>query len=513
MGSITSNLTRLNDVEGALTSVSIGGGAGAAANTDIFIQGAQSIGRRQSNVTLGGYLLDDGAGNDLSADNVHIGAWLWHTHYSVLTDLRFRIADNGGSGNYDEHTIPLTEYPSLGGWLRVWIDISRTPENTGGSALNESTVRYFGPVNSLPTVGGNAANLIMDAVDFTTTGLTITGTGSNFNDFLVADEGNSTNKYGVVSSLSEIIYCKARLILGTASGSVEFDDSNFVVIFPQQSLVSPTFMGIDVDLNNASTGVTWSSGIINSVSLSGNRGNIYATGSSGSFDIDGCTFTNLRAIDLTSACSISNTTIQNSGKITLGGATIDNCNINRSVDTIALTTTNLGLVTDCNFVSSGTGHAIEITQTGTYSLTNNTFTGYAASNGSTGNEAIYNNSGGSVTINVVGGGAFSVRNGTGASTTVNNTTSLTLTGLVNPTEVRVFDYANPQTEVAGQETITTGSFTTGIDASAYPAVNIAILDAGASPSVKNIFLSNVDMSSGAVTLPIQQQVDRQYENP
>ena len=101
MATVTSNLTRLNDLEGSPTFVSIGGGAGAGANTDIFIQSTQSGGRRQSNVTLGGFLVDDGVNNNLSATGTHLGLWVWHTHYSVLTDLRVRIGTT--TTNYDEH--------------------------------------------------------------------------------------------------------------------------------------------------------------------------------------------------------------------------------------------------------------------------------------------------------------------------------------------------------------------------------------------------------------------------
>jgi hypothetical protein len=512
MATVISNLTRINDLEGGLTSVAIGGGVGAAANTDIFIQGAQSLARRQSNTTLTGFLLDDGTSNDLSADNVHIGAWLWHTHYSVLTDLRFRIADNASSNNYDEHIIPLSEYPSTGGWTKVWIDISRTPNVSGGTGLNESTARYFGPVNSLPAVGGNAANLVLDAIDQTTTGLSLTGTSGSWNDFLVADEQNTTNKYGVVTSLSDIIYCKARLTLGT-SDSLSFDDSNFVIIFPVQSLVSSNFMGITINLTNPSTSINWDSGVINSAAVTGNTGDLIVENGVGDFNVNACTLTNIRVVNLTSGCTFTNTTIQNSGKITLNGATLDTCTISNSKDDIAVTTTNLELIDSCTFNSDGTGHAIEITVPGTYTL-NNTFVGYASgTSGNTGNEVIYNNSGGLVTINVIGGTSPSYRNGTGATTVVNNTASLTLTNLVNPSEVRVFDFANPRVEIGGSESVTSGTYTIGIDASTYPSVNIAVMDAGATPPVKNIFLSNIDMSSGNVSIQIQQQIDRQYDNP
>jgi hypothetical protein len=86
--------------------------------------------------------------------------------------------------------------------------------------------------------------------------------------------------------------------------------------------------------------------------------------------------------------------------------------------------------------------------------------------------------------------------------------TLELTGLRNPSEVRVFDAANPTVEIAGEETITGGVFSASIDIATYPAVNIAVLSLG----YQNIRLTNIAIA-GDVSIPIQQQLDRQYLNP
>jgi hypothetical protein len=88
-----------------------------------------------------------------------------------------------------------------------------------------------------------------------------------------------------------------------------------------------------------------------------------------------------------------------------------------------------------------------------------------------------------------------------------DTFTLTLTGLKNPTEVRVFQ-AGTTTEIAGQETITSGTFTGEIDAGTYPTVDISILALG----YQNTRLTNIDMSAGNVSIPVQQIIDRQYQN-
>lgn len=123
-------------------------------------------------------------------------------------------------------------------------------------------------------------------------------------------------------------------------------------------------------------------------------------------------------------------------QITLNGGGMNGCSVVKSLTVPAVETNNPADIANCRFISSGTGHAIEITQPGTYTFAGNTFEGYGA-DGTT-DAAIYNNSGGLVTLNITGGGDTpTVRNGTGASTTVNNNVSITIEGLVAGSALRV----------------------------------------------------------------------------
>ena len=502
MATVTSQLTRINDVEGTITSVSVGGGAGAAANTDIFIQGNQSLGRRQSNTTLTGFLLDDGASNNISASGTHVGMWIWHTHYSVLTALRVRVAANSGSGNYDEHIVPLTEYPSLGGWIRVWFNINRTADATGGSALDKTTARYFGVINSLPTVGGNAANLILDAIDYTTGGLLLTGTSGVFSDFLTADEGNSTNKYGVVSSISGIIYCKARLTLGSAT-ALTFSDSGFTIVFPQQNLVASNFMGITCDLQNASTSITMSSATISSPGVV--KGDFITTGNSGTLSLDGVTFSSLRRIELTSSSTMDSCSISLCSTGIQSGATISSCTFFGT----KVISNNPGLISDCVFTSTGAGngHALELTATGTYSLDNIIFNSYGASGSA--DAAVYNNSAGTITLNIVGGGTTpTIRDGTSASTfVVSAPKTLTFTNVVSGSELRIFT-AGTTGELYGIES------TDGITDPAYVYTQTGLVDIVVHNVEYQYYrINNYPLSTSDSSLPISQIFDRNYDNP
>lgn len=86
--------------------------------------------------------------------------------------------------------------------------------------------------------------------------------------------------------------------------------------------------------------------------------------------------------------------------------------------------------------------------------------------------------------------------------------TLQITGLQVNSEVRVFE-AGTTTEVAGQENIVSGSFAWIFDPEETPSVDIAILSLG----YQNLRLLNVALSLADISIPVQQQVDRQYLNP
>jgi hypothetical protein len=89
-----------------------------------------------------------------------------------------------------------------------------------------------------------------------------------------------------------------------------------------------------------------------------------------------------------------------------------------------------------------------------------------------------------------------------------DTTRLQVTGLKNPSEVRVF-IAGTTTEVAGQEDVTDGVFTGYVDPTGAPLVDISIMALG----YLYLRLLNVDLTGGDVSIPVQQNRDRQYNNP
>jgi hypothetical protein len=186
------------------------------------------------------------------------------------------------------------------------------------------------------------------------------------------------------------------------------------------------------------------------------------------------------------------------------GATLDGCTIRGSLSDVAVTTADPSEIIDCQFVSGGSGHAIELTTPGTYAFSGNTFTGYGSAG--TADAAIYNNSGGAITLNISGGGDTpTVRNSAGSSTTVSNAVTIVFVGVNAGSEIRVYNLSG--TELAGVESCDADhalSFTSGVGESATFRI--------VHPQYKiKEFNAVVPTTSGS--LPVQQELDRWYSNP
>lgn len=235
---------------------------------------------------------------------------------------------------------------------------------------------------------------------------------------------------------------------------------------------------------------------------------IHASASaSASYNFVGVVLNGAGDVQLRAVTTFTGMTFTSCPTITQNSAVITDCTFNGS-KVISAALGDMDNITNCAFTSSGTGHAIEVSGTAsTITLTGNTFTGYAASNGSTGNEAIFVNiASGTVTINISGGVTPSIRTA-GATVVVNNNVTVTLTGLKNPTEIRVFNAGTTTERLgAGAENVTTGTHAFSLPAAT--SVDIAVLSLG----YQNMRILNYSTAADA-TLPVSQVVDRQYLNP
>lgn len=230
---------------------------------------------------------------------------------------------------------------------------------------------------------------------------------------------------------------------------------------------------------------------------------IHASSSaSATYDFAGLSIIGAGDVQLRAVTTFTGMSFTDCPTITTNSAAIASCSFTNS-KLICATLGDMDNVSNCTFVSSGTGHAIEVGgSASTITLTGNTFTGYS---GTSTNAAIYVNiASGSVTINIAGGGSTPSIRTAGATVTVNNAKTLTLTGLVSGSDIVILE--------AGTSTIRTQIDAHGSTSYGYgytdpgTAVDIGILKPGYVP----LYIRNFTLSASDASLPIAQVSDRNY---
>jgi len=220
-----------------------------------------------------------------------------------------------------------------------------------------------------------------------------------------------------------------------------------------------------------------------------------------------CVFTDMSTFIYQSNSTLTNVTYRRCGLVTQAGATFDRCAFEASTNTPALLATNLSLITDCNFISAGTGHAIQIDTTGTYTWTGNTDSGTYGATGTT-DAVIYNNSGGLVTINVSSGDTPTYRNGTSATTVVVVSFTLTLTDI--PTGVTI-TIVNSSTRTELQYTADSGAADVTYSHQGGETVDILLNSIAYDPNLSDIYSLTLD--NGDQSIKFQMLDDLNYDNP
>lgn len=179
--------------------------------------------------------------------------------------------------------------------------------------------------------------------------------------------------------------------------------------------------------------------------------------------------------------------------IALSDGGLDGCSISEQRG--AVTTSDPSKLSNNDFHSPGSGHAIEADTPGTYAFEGNSFTGYGA-DGST-DAAFYNNSGGAIELVIpLGDNTPTVRNGAGASTIITQPTEnqkVTLTNLVVGSRIQIYDltddsellniiadattevWEDPDPYVADREIRVQVAYVDGDEAKQFIEVNIGTL--------------------------------------
>jgi hypothetical protein len=335
--------------------------------------------------------------------------------------------------------------------------------------------------------------------------------------------------YGLLRELGAGLYgLQGPLRFGNATGTASswFEETNVALAFEARGLATSRYRLFVADNGVGTTTVKFGEKAGTGTEASGANGVSITSpaGVGGEWDsatdtdvtdvfVYGSTFTGLtNGVKFRSPQEWAGNTFAGCGQIQPNGAYMVNCAVVGSTASSALlwnvNQDTQGRLDGTSFVSGGTGHAIELGSSVPSELTFSglSFGGYGA-NGTT-NAAVYNNSGKALTI-YVSGATPTVRNGTGASTTfVANPVTLTLTGVRDGSEVRIYKAGTRADELYGIESKQTGVDPSFTYTSPEP-VDIIVHSLG----YQYWRLENYALGTTNASLPVSQIVDRNYRNP
>lgn len=319
-------------------------------------------------------------------------------------------------------------YP-YGGWQCHVANNTISPDDTAGGGLG--AVNYVGAAVNVTTGPKKGETHQVDVMRYGR-GSAIFENGDLGNGYatiagFATQNDNINNRWGLIQETQGGYKWQGRMLLGTDANPVDFRDTNKNIFINFTPKVTPNFNLVEIR-NPSSyismTGFTFQ--VLDTDTAS--RGRLLMSDPADVY-LDSCTFIDMETFifDTTAGFNIVEITdciFRRCYEVTQGSATFNGCFFSNFDGTSTLQVDNLDFISNCDFISDGNNHALELDFNhagGTYTLTGCTYDGYATSNGSTGNEAIYNNSGGHVNINVSGGDFPYYRNGPGSTTTVTQT--------------------------------------------------------------------------------------------
>lgn len=449
-----------------------------SAETDYFIQGTACTSATMK-VGVGGALTNNTTFTMGTDDAVLCWAYLWcPANLDTEAGDGVRQMIGTSTANFWWVTQSGSDDWLYGGWRCFAMgNPAQITTNTQGSP--SGTLAYTGWAAEMLAVPGKGNPYGVDAVRVGRCQIKVTGSTGNFTEIEEFNSKNSTasrtgftlldsgyHRLGLFQYQNGSYLWKGKLLFGeTGVTACTFVDSNKTILVENTKHVTANFNLMEIQHTSSDfqlNGITIQA--LGTVS----RGRFLQTDNC-NVDLTGCTFVDMDTFVFKSGATSDGCVFRRCGQITQGGSTFTNNLVINSHAATSLLCDNPAAVTNSDFVSDGTNHALELTTAcagNTYSLTNLTYTGYTAA--SSGNEAIYNNSGGHVTLNVSGGNTPTIRNGSGASTTVNATVSVTWQANVSlvGAEVRVYDLdgaggTDYGTELAGTESCSTSTYTYG----------------------------------------------------
>lgn len=427
--------------------------------------------------------------------NTHLRLWFSYAapgaiNTKALGGIRLHVVSNTGTGYW--YLGGADTYD--GGWTLLTVDTSK-PFDAGTSNL--SAVTAVGFTLNLVSAPRNATNTWWD---FLIHGSGYTATGGTaidpitLNDIYTADNNLG---YGVVRKINSVYFVSSALTIGAASGTTNtyFKDENQIVVFEDQPVNAALYKLEAASATTNTTSIHLKDVVIRSANTATrfnlNLNNINLN----SLFFDGNVVINANQTNFKSGQVITNSTWNNCNKIITNGAGFTGNTITNTSDPLGgILWANDTSIQYCKFINNS--KAVQINTTGEHNFVGLEFDNNIVD--------INNTSGGNLVINVSGGDAVLSYQPAG-TVTIQASATLTLTGIIAGSEVRIYQ-AGTQNELFGIEEKSTDP---AFSYTSPQAVDIV---------VHNIYynywrMNNFMLPAYDSSLPISQVPDRNYNNP
>ena len=543
------NFSRIGDTGG-------GGATSPAVNDEVYIQGSNSVTRLVRSNTGGTQVAlaaESSSQTITTTDPRHFYVWIYNLANSSADTAanggyRIYLAGNANENSYDMYYVGGSDELPGGGWKCYVASLRQSGADTagtfGGEANLPSTVTHAGAQSTIKTgvTISRFANFALDSM-FIGVGLTVyngdSGAPAGITSFTDVND-SELNRYGVCEKTSSGASIQGKLGIGLDDASTTdtyYSDSDIVILNPNKNPNSPTNLNTLSDFTGISiqgglTTAFFTNVFFNSVD-SYDKGYFSCsegTNEPATVELDGCTFQNWGTTTLSGFTTATNTTWINCEAITLNTGTLDNCTVETGIGgTYVFAGSTPNNISNTSFIGGGTGggHAIEVTASGSYDFTNNTFTNFGGNN--TDDAAIHINGAGlDVTFNITGNDATAAPTykltGVGATVAFNASVTVNVTGLpITPapqdaTEIRVLvagqdlfatstgiGTTNPSAGI-GTESHRTSTFSFGI--AKDTAIDLRIINLDYIPQ----FISSITCSNDPTNIASNMKLDRVSQN-
>jgi len=295
------------------------------------------------------------------------------------------------------------------GWQNHAVNTTVSPDDSTG-AYNGTGEELVGCAVNVTTGIGKGEPHCLDAVRYGR-GSAIFEYGEAANYCTIAgfqgmNDNNEAvdgyNMWGLLQKVDGGYLWKGHMSLGTVSNAVDFRDSNRLIFIANTPKVTANFNTVEVLNASSNIEMTGFQFIVLDPTNTASLGK-WVTTNDATVVLTSCSFQDMGTFVFDSNTTLDTCTFRRCGLVTQAGSDFDDCVFDEPSGTYGFKVDDLDIVDNCDFISDGTGYAMELDSSmagNSYTMSGVSFTGYASSDGSTGNECIYNNTGGTVTIAV-----------------------------------------------------------------------------------------------------------------